>query len=157
MVSEWSPVFSLQRDVIGWRLSKTRGETLREKDDVSQFPSVNNGILVGDNPKSDTTNIVNEWEIKIDTEERKLHRLANVYICLGMWQGIQNICATRKESRTQHKRMTPAGCISLRKVILNDSWSRINHDGAAAFKLSEGPHLPPAVAAKNLPGGGTEI
>jgi len=39
--------FSLRRDVIGWRQSKTTGETLRKKVVVRQFAQANNGILAG--------------------------------------------------------------------------------------------------------------
>jgi len=37
------------------------------------------------------------------------------------------------------------------------SWSLFQHDGAAAFKLSERSPLPPALSAKDLPGGRTQI
>jgi len=37
------------------------------------------------------------------------------------------------------------------------SWSLFQHDGVAAFELSERSPLPPAVSAKDLPGGRTEI
>jgi hypothetical protein len=39
--------YSLARDVIGWRQSKTTGETLRETVVVRQFARANNGILAG--------------------------------------------------------------------------------------------------------------
>jgi hypothetical protein len=42
-------------------------------------------------------------------------------------------------------------------VVINASWSLIQHDCAAAFKLSERSPLPPALSAKNLPGGQTQI
>jgi hypothetical protein len=41
---------SLGRDVIGWRQSKTTGETLREKVVVRQFAPAKNGILAGTDP-----------------------------------------------------------------------------------------------------------
>ena len=43
------------------------------------------------------------------------------------------------------------GCFR-RKLELLLMWSNIDHDGAAALKLSEGSPLPPALSAKDLPG-----
>ena len=41
--------------------------------------------------------------------------------------------------------------------IVKASWSLFQHDGAAAFKLSEISPLPPALSAKDLPGGRTQL
>jgi hypothetical protein len=41
--------------------------------------------------------------------------------------------------------------------IIKASWSLFQHDGAAAFKLSELSPLPPALSAKDLPGERTQI
>jgi hypothetical protein len=56
--------FSLGRDVIGWRQSKTTGETLREKVVVWQFARANIGILAGTDLELDTTNTENNSEMK---------------------------------------------------------------------------------------------
>jgi len=40
---------------------------------------------------------------------------------------------------------------------MNASWSNIQHHGAAAFKLSERSPLPPALSAKDLPGGQSQV
>jgi len=74
-----------------------------------------------------------------------------------MWQGSQNLRATQKESRTQTKQMTAVGYVSDTEEIVKAPCSLIQHDGAAAFKLSETSPLPPALSAKNLPGGQTRI
>jgi len=63
--------FSFGRDVIGWRQSKTTGETLREKVVVRQFARANNLILAGTDPELDATNTENDSEMKKETEERK--------------------------------------------------------------------------------------
>jgi hypothetical protein len=149
--------FSLGRDVIGWRQSKTTGETLREKVVVRQFARANNGILAGTDPELDTMNTENDSEMKKEAEERKLHRMAKVHDFLEMWQGSQNLRATQKESRAQNKQMTAVGYISDTEEIVKSSWSLFQHDGAAAFKLSERSPLPPALSAKDLPGGRTQI
>jgi hypothetical protein len=149
--------FSLGRDVIGWRQSKTTGETLREKVIVRQFARANNGILAGTDSELDTMNTENDSEMKKEAEERKLHRMAKVHDFLEMWQGSQNLRATQKESRAQNKQMTAVGYISDTEEIVKSSWSLFQHDGAAAFKLSERSPLPPALSAKDLPGGRTQI
>jgi hypothetical protein len=53
--------------------------------------------------------------------------------------------------------MTAVGYISDMDEIVIASWSLFQHDGAAAFKLSERSPLPPAFPAKELPGGRTQI
>jgi hypothetical protein len=149
--------FSLGRDVIGWRQSKTTGDTLYEEVVVQQFARAINGILADDDPESDTTNTENDSEVKKEVEEGTLHRIAKVHDFLEMWQGSQNLRATQKESHVQNKQMTAVGYISDTEEIVNSPWSLFHHDGAAAFKLSEISPLPPALSAKNLPGGRTQI
>jgi len=148
---------SLGRDVIGWKQSKTTGETLRKKVVVRQFARANNGILAGTDPELDTMNTEDNSEMKKAAEERKLHRMAMVHDFLEMWQGSQNLRATQKESRSHNTQMTAVGYISDMEEIVKSSWSLFQHDGAAAFKLSERSPLPPALSAKDLPGGRTQI
>jgi len=136
---------------------KTTGETLREKVVVRQFARANNGILAGTDPELDTTNTENDSEMKKEAEERKLHRMGKVHDSLEMWQGSQYLRATQKESRAQNKQMTAVGYISDTEEIVKASWSLFQHDGAAAFKLSERSPLPPALSAKDLPGRRTQI
>jgi hypothetical protein len=90
--------FSLGRDVIGWRQSKTTGKTLREKVVVRQFAQANNGILAGTDPELDTINTENNSEMKKAAEERKLHTMAKIHNFLEMWQGSQTLRATQKVS-----------------------------------------------------------
>jgi len=82
--------------------------------------------------------------------------MAKVHDFLEMWQGSQNLCATQKESCTQNKQMTAVRNISDTEEIIKASWSLFQHDGAAAFKLSERSPLPPGLSAKDLPGGQTQ-
>jgi len=95
--------------------------------------------------------------MKKEVEERKLHRMAKVHNFLEMWQGSQNLRATQKESRAHNNQITAVGYISDTEEIVKASWSLFQHDGAAAFKLSERSPLPPALSAKDLPGGRTHI
>jgi hypothetical protein len=124
---------------------------------VRQFARANNRILAGTDPELDNANTENDSEMKKEAEERKLHRMAKVHDVLEMWQGSQNLCATQKESRSQNMQMTPVGYISDTEEIVKASWSLFQHDGAAAFKLSERSPLPPPLSAKDLPGGRTQI
>jgi len=150
--------FSLGRDLIGWRQSKTPGETLREKVVLRQFARGNNGILAGADLLLDNMNTENDLEMKKEAEERKFHIMAKVHNFLEMWQGCQNLHATQKEYCAQHKQMTALEYISDMEEIIKASWSLFQHDGAAAFKLSErSPLPPPLLFAKDLPGGRPQI
>jgi len=95
--------------------------------------------------------------MKNDAEDMKLRRMAKVHDCLVLWQGSQNLRATQKELRTQNKQMTAVRYISDTEEIFKASWSLFHQDGVAAFKLSERSPLPPAMSAKDLPGGRTRI
>jgi hypothetical protein len=90
--------------VIGWRQSKTTGETLREKVVVRQFARANNWIFAGTDRELDTPHTENASQMKKEVEERKLHRMAKVYDFLEMWQGSQNLRTTQKESQAQKGR-----------------------------------------------------
>jgi len=76
---------------------------------------------------------------------------------LAMKQGSQNLRATQKESRAQNKQMTAIGYLSDTEEIIKSSWSLFQPDGAAAFKFSQRSPLPPALSAKDFPGGRTQI
>ena len=149
--------FSLWRDVIGWRQSETTGKTIREKVVVKQFARANNGILAGDDPALDTTNTENDSEMNKEAEEKLLHRMGNVHDFLEMWLGSQNLRAIQKESRAQSMQTMATRYSSNTEEIIKASWSVFEHDGVAAFKLSERSHLPSALSAKNLPGAQTQI
>jgi hypothetical protein len=83
--------------------------------------------------------------------------MAKVHDFLEMWQGSENLRATQKETRTQIMQMTALGYLLDTEEIVKASWSLFQHDGAAAFKLSERSPLPPALSAKDVPGGRTLI
>jgi len=114
-------------------------------------------MVWGDNPMLDTTETEYDFELKREAEERKFHRTAMVLDCLEMWQGSQNLHATQKESHAQNKQLTAVGYISDTHHIIEASWSNCEHDGAAAFQLSERTPLHPAFSPKALPGGRTPV
>jgi len=94
---------SLGRDGIGWRQSKTTAESLHRKVVLRQFARGTSGILSNTDPELDTINTDNVSEMKKEAEEGTLHRMANMHDFLDMWQGTQNLYATRKESCAQNK------------------------------------------------------
>jgi len=113
--------------------------------------------LARNDPVLDITNTGNDSKMKKEAEDRKLHRMAKVHDFLEMWQGSQNLRATYKESRTQHRQLTAVGYISDTEEIVKAFWSFFQHDGVAAFNSSERSPLPPALSAKDVNGGQTQI
>jgi hypothetical protein len=83
--------------------------------------------------------------------------MAKVHNILEMWHGSQNLCATQKQSRAQNKQTTAVGYISDTEEIIKASRSNLQHDFPAAFKLSERSPLPPALSAKDHPGGWMQV
>jgi len=149
--------FSLGRDIIGWRESKTTGGTLREKVVIRCFARAITGILESTDPDLDIMNTEHDSEMKKQPEEMKLRTMANVHDWLEMWQGSQHLRATLKESHARNKKMTTVRYISDTEEILKASWSLFQPAVAAAFKLPERSPLPPPLSAKDLPGGRTQI
>jgi hypothetical protein len=148
---------SHRREVIGWRQSKTRGETLHEKVVVRQYARAKNRILAGNDPVLDMIEAEIDIELKREADERKLHRMAKVNDFLEMWQGSQNPRATLSESCAHTMQITAVGYISATEDIVNTSWTNFQHDGVAAFKLSESLSQPTALSAKDLLRGRTQI
>jgi len=149
--------FSLGQDLIGWRQSRTTGRTLCENIVLRQFPWAYNKILVGDDPALDRMNTERDLELKREAEEWKLHGIAKVHNFFEMWQASQNLHATQKETCTQNKPMTAVWYIVDTEEIAKTSWSNFQHDGAAAFELSESSPVPPALSANDLHAGHTQL
>jgi len=142
---------------MGWRQSKTTGETLHEKVVGRPYAPANNKILAGDDSVLDATEAENYLEQKREAEKRQLHRLAKVHDYPEMWQGSQNFHATWRESHAQKNQMTALGYISDTEEIITAPWANFQHDSAAAFKLLERSPQPPAFLAQDLLGGQTQI
>ena len=79
-----------------------------------------------------------------------------VHHLLETGQVNHNLHATQKESRAQSVQITAVEYISDTEEIVKASPALFHHDGAAALKLSERSSWPPAVSAKDLPGGLTQ-
>jgi len=65
--------YSLGRDVIRWKQSKTTGKTLHKTFFVTQFARANSRLLAGDDPILNPTSTDNAAELKREAEEKKLH------------------------------------------------------------------------------------
>jgi len=145
--------FSLGGDVIGWGQSKTTVETLRKQVVGRHFARANDGLLAGNDPVLDHTSTDNNIELRREAEQKKLHRMAKVHDLLEMWQGSQNLLAKQMEYRARNKHMTAVEYSSDTEDILKASWSHFQHDGTTASILLEKSPVPPALSAKNFPGG----
>jgi len=120
---------------------------------VRNFARANNGILDGNYPELDSTNLKNRLKMKwAQEEERKLQWTMKVDDILEMWQGSENLGATQKKSCPQNRQMTAMRYISDDKEIVKASWSTFQHNGMAEFKLSETLPVQSALSAKNIPG-----
>jgi len=88
--------FSLGWDFIGWRLSKTTGETLPKPVIIRLIARATTGISAGDDPLLDMATIENAFEMKREVAERPLLRMAKVHDFLEMWQSSRNLGVTQK-------------------------------------------------------------
>jgi hypothetical protein len=70
-----------------------------------------------------------------------------------MWQGSQNLFATQKESGAPNRQMTAVGYIYDMEEIVKAFWALPQFDGAATITMSERSPVPPALSAKDPPGG----
>jgi hypothetical protein len=123
--------------MIGWMQSIMTGETLGEKVVVRQFARAYEGLLAGDDPVLDSSITDHDMEMKSKAEEMKFHQMAKIHDFLVKWQCSQNPQGTKTESRTQYKQIPAVGYISYTEEMVKASWSTLNHDGAAGFKLLE--------------------
>jgi hypothetical protein len=113
--------------------------------------------LAGTDPEWDTTNTKYDSEMTAEGKECTLYRMAKVHHFLEIWQGSQNLHATQKESRAQNEQMTTIRLITDPEEIVKASRSLFHHDGVAASQMSERSPWPPALFAKDLRGGRSEI
>ena len=113
--------------------------------------------LAGGYTALDITGTEHNLESKKEAEESKLHTMAKVHDVLEMWEDSQNLDATQKESCTQNKRTIAMRYIFNTEEIIKASRSLFQLDGAAACQLSTRSPLPPALSAKGLPGGPTQV
>jgi len=86
-----------------------------------------------------------------------LQRMGKVHDILEMWQGSQNLGLTHKQSCAQNNHFTATGYISNTEEIVKENWSKLQHDNVAVCKLSKTVPVPPALSAKDLCVGRTEV
>jgi len=113
--------------------------------------------MIGTDLELKTMNTENDLETKKEAKEMKLHKTANVHDFWKMWQGSQNLRANKKESRAHNMQITGVRYGLDTEEIVKASWSLFQHDGVAAFELSERSPLPPALPTKDHPEGRTQI
>jgi hypothetical protein len=77
--------------------------------------------LAGDCALFDTPETRNDFKLKKDAEERKLHRMAKVHNILKQWQRSRTLCTTQKEYRARNKQMTDVQSISDTEQIMKAS------------------------------------
>ena len=133
--------FALAQDVNGWGQTKSTGDTLGKQVFEMNCAKLNNEILGGDNPVLDPIEDEHAIELKREVGATKSLRMAKVPDFLEMWLGSQNLCATQRVSRAQNRQGTAVGYNFDTERIINASWSNLQIDGEAAFKLSERSHL----------------
>jgi len=124
---------------------------------VRKFAQANNRIFEGDDQALDMTNKDNNSETKKEVLESQVPRMVKAHDILEILYCSPKQHATQKESYTQHKVMSVVGYIPYLEEMLEVSWSLFQHDVVAAFKLSARSPLPPALSAKDIPGGRTQL
>jgi len=83
------------------------------------------------------TNSENDLKAQREPEQRQLYQIAKVNEFLEILLGYHNLCAAQTEYHSLIKQMTAIGYISTTEEIVTASWALSQHDGVAAFKLSE--------------------
>lgn len=146
--------FSLGRDIIGWRQTRTSADSLRQKVVVRQFARSNHGLLAGDNS---TTLPSQDEEMKKEEEEKKLHRMVKIHDFMELWQGSLKLRRMQKDARAQNKSMTAIGYISDTEETEDMSSSSFHHDGSQAFITSGQRSLPPALSKDDLLDGENKV
>jgi hypothetical protein len=96
-------------------------------------------------------------EMKTEAEEKNFHPMANIHNIVEIGQGSQTLRATQKESHSPNNQMTTSRYISDTEEIFKALCSNLDHDGAAAFIVSENSAVPPALSGKDFPGGQTLV
>src|SRR5215211_3142126 len=91
--------FSLGRDVIGWRQSKTSGSTLQQKVVVRQWARSNHGILA--DTFSDSL-LENDMEGKAQAEQLKLKKLASLTDFMHWNRRSNELRAAQKKLRVKN-------------------------------------------------------
>jgi hypothetical protein len=95
----------------------------------------NHVIFATDYPPLNNTEIATDLKLGKEVDERKFHRIANVYDLWPMWHGNQNLYRTQKGSGTQNTQLTSIGYISENEELIEGSLANFEQKGATAFKL----------------------
>jgi hypothetical protein len=123
--------FSLGRDVMSWRQSRTKGETLQQKVVVRQWARSNDGFL----PDEIRTSVDGESldDERGKKEDEKLNQLASVRDFLIFKKESDNLRKMQKKLKGKDVAVSGMGYISDEDDGKEEHGSGIDHDGKRAF------------------------
>jgi len=149
--------FSHGQDGIGWSEWKTTLRTNQKEVVGRPFAQANNGLLAGGDRALDTMNTKYYFEIMRVSEEWNLESVKNVDDILKMWQCSHNLWSRQKKSDAKTRWTAAKEYTSDTEEIPKVSWSNLQPESAAVFISFKRLLVPPALSAKNLAGGRTQI
>ena len=133
--------FSLGRDVIGWRQSKTSGITLQQKVVVRQWARSNDGLFPEEIGMLDISD--NDNEEKRQKEDRKLNQLASIKDFITFTNESRARKSYQRQVRqTKDTSIAGFGYISDSEEYYDVDWNEFDDNGAGAFEDSSGDRRP---------------
>ena len=124
--------FSLGRDVISWRQSRTTGVTLQQKVVVRQWARSNNGILPEDIANQLLPSSSDDEQRK--REDQRLDRLATLRDFLLFKKESDNLRSMQKKLKGKDVSVSGLGYISDQDDGREEDWHQFAHDGNQAFE-----------------------
>jgi len=127
--------FSLGRDIISWRQSRTKGSTLQQKVVVRQWARSNDGLLPEEAIQSAGSDVNNEEKQK--QEDQKLNQLASVRDFLVFKEQSENLRSMQKKLKGKDVTISGLGYISDVDEDNGDHdgpLTALDHDGNMAFE-----------------------
>lgn len=124
--------FSLGRDVISWRQSRTNGITLQHKVVVRQWARSNNGLLPEEVSRSMKTDINTDEQQR--REDKQLNQLASMKDFLSFKRQSDNMRSMQRELKGRDVSISGLGYISDEADGGVEEWSGFNQDGNSAFR-----------------------
>ena len=124
--------FSLGRDVISWRQSRTKAATLQQKVVVRQWARSNDGFLPDEVKKSLEGD--NDEDERQKKEDERLNQLASMRDFLMFKKESQNRRSMQKKLKGKDVAVSGLGYISDEDDGWDEKWSSFDHDGNTAFR-----------------------
>jgi len=149
--------FSLGWDVIGWRQSKTVGETVCEKVVVRKFARGNNVIFSGADPQMATPETEHVLEIKKEAEENKFHRMAKIHDFWKCGRAAKTYVLPRRNLTLKTSRGRLWDTFRTCTRLSTHPGHSLNILVRLHLNCPKDPLLPPPLSASDLPGGQNRI